>query len=138
MNARAFVPFALALLVGACAGGGGQAQARAANAIALASNAALSQAVAKYQTEGLDAVAAASSFPEAQAGAAAVRVRWRPAWEAWEVYRLAFAAWASAIDRDDPGAAAHGVDAMRAGYCGFRAKLPAKLVELAPALQCGP
>ena len=112
-----------------------QIQAQTANAVASGANAALPMLVDKYRQEGNRAIEKAASRPDAEAALSAIKAKWKPVWDAWEVLRVAEDAWATALELggDTTGA----LVGLKKAYCGLQGVWPddVPVVPLAP-LKC--
>lgn len=122
-------------LVG-CTSAATQTQAVAADTVARVTNATLPSLVEAYDQEGLAAIEASDSRDEAEYRLELVREKWRPVWEALEVFASVHDAWATALEAGTDTAAI--AAEVRDAYCTLRgAALPSVELPDYPVIPCG-
>ena len=123
-----------AALVG-CAPAVVQVEAQVADSIAVGANAALPVLVSEYRQEGLTAIAASASRTDAETKLTAIKAAWAPRWKAWETFRVAQDAWATALEKG--GDLTAGLAALQTAYCGLIGVWPSEIPAMpAVPLQC--
>ncbi len=132
---KAAVALCVATFLG-CGYNARQIQAQTAAAIASSANAALPLLVDRYESEGADIVARATTRQEAEEHLAEWKDAWEPVWTAWELLRVAQESWAVALETDED-AALRSIAGVHSAYCGLLELWPEDLpaIPLAP-LSC--
>lgn len=118
----------IALVWFGCGASQRQTQAAVADGIASGANASLPMLLAAYKAEGDGVIERSKDRAEAELGLTSVRERWAPVWQAWEGFRVAHGAWASALEAGGDLTAT--LEALKGAYCEVEHVWPSELPAL--------